>query len=171
MALRQETTPLYLSEFAAKALAFQQVTLARRIEDGAWEIAQNGPLRTVRVDDAWGWPDLDNQPGSGLARCAARALRFISPRVRWCSCRAKRLLSVPTRTCKTGRFLIGLARRGARLRIRGHVHYHYVGGVRSGRELRSPDMGRGANTATNTARGVLSSVRDARHPRYPCCSR
>jgi hypothetical protein len=62
-ALSQETTRLYLSEYAAKARAFQDVTLGRRIDDGAWELGGLGELRTVRVDAAWGWPDLARSVG------------------------------------------------------------------------------------------------------------
>lgn len=54
-AREQETTPLYLSEYAAKVLAFQQVSLARRA-DGRWEIGDLGELRTLRLDPALGWP-------------------------------------------------------------------------------------------------------------------
>lgn len=59
----QETTPLYLSEYAAKVLAFQAASLAVRLEDGAWQIKGLGPLRTLRLDPAIGWPDLDRSPG------------------------------------------------------------------------------------------------------------
>ncbi|HWL89559.1 MAG TPA: endo alpha-1,4 polygalactosaminidase, partial [Polyangiaceae bacterium] len=62
-ALKQETTPLYLSDYAPKVLAFQRVTLARRIDDGAWEIGGNGELRTFRVSAAWGFPDLEKSLG------------------------------------------------------------------------------------------------------------
>lgn len=62
-AMRQETTPLYLSEYAAKVLAFQRVSLARRIDDGAWEVADTGDLQTLRLDPAWGWPDLERSAG------------------------------------------------------------------------------------------------------------
>jgi hypothetical protein len=62
-AMRQETTPLYLSEYAAKVLAFQRLSLARRVDDGGWEIADAGDLQTLRVDAAWGWPDLVRSAG------------------------------------------------------------------------------------------------------------
>jgi polysaccharide biosynthesis protein PelA len=58
-ATKQESTPLFLSEYAAKVLAFQQASLARRA-DGRWEIGNLGELRTVRLDPALGWP----APGS-----------------------------------------------------------------------------------------------------------
>lgn len=54
-AVEQETTPMYLSEYAAKVLAFQRASLARRA-DGAWEIGNLGELRTLRLDPALGWP-------------------------------------------------------------------------------------------------------------------
>jgi hypothetical protein len=62
-AMKQETTPLYLSEYAAKVLAFQRMSLARRLDDGGWEIADAGELRTLRVDPAWGWPDMSRSRG------------------------------------------------------------------------------------------------------------
>lgn len=62
-ALAQETTPLYLSEYAAKVLAFQQVSLARRLGTDTWEIGGLGELRTVRADPALGWPDPSRSVG------------------------------------------------------------------------------------------------------------
>lgn len=62
-ALAQETTPLYLSEYAVKAFAFQELSLARRVEDEAWEIGNAGELRTLRLNPALGWPDLDKSVG------------------------------------------------------------------------------------------------------------
>jgi hypothetical protein len=58
-ALAQPTTRLYVSEYAAKVRAFQNVTVARRVDDGAWEIGDLGALRTIRVAPDWGWPDLE----------------------------------------------------------------------------------------------------------------
>jgi hypothetical protein len=62
-ALKQETTPLYLSEYAANVIGFQRATVARRITDGAWEFGNLGELRTVRLDAAAGWPDLTRSRG------------------------------------------------------------------------------------------------------------
>ncbi len=62
-ALAEETTRLFVSEYAAKVRAFQDVTLARRVDDGAWEFGGLGDLRTVRVDPALGWPDLARSTG------------------------------------------------------------------------------------------------------------
>jgi len=62
-ALAQETTPLFLSEYAARVLAFQQVSLARRLESETWEVAGLGELRTVRADAALGWPDPSRSIG------------------------------------------------------------------------------------------------------------
>ena len=62
-ALARPTTRLYVSEYAAKVLAFQRLTIARRVDDGAWEISDLGPLRTVRVELTWGWPDLERSVG------------------------------------------------------------------------------------------------------------
>jgi uncharacterized protein (TIGR01370 family) len=62
-AMQQPTTRLFLSEYAAKVRAFQNVTLGRRIDDGGWEVAGLGELRTLRVDRGWGWPDLVQSSG------------------------------------------------------------------------------------------------------------
>jgi hypothetical protein len=64
-ALKQDTTPLYLSEYAAKVLAFQKASLAVRIDDGAWQIGDLGELRTVRLAPSLGWPDPTR--GAGVA--------------------------------------------------------------------------------------------------------
>jgi hypothetical protein len=61
-ALEQESTPLYLSEYAAKVIAFQQASLARRA-DGRWEIGNLGELRTVRLDPSLGWPIASTSVG------------------------------------------------------------------------------------------------------------
>ncbi|MBX3219293.1 MAG: endo alpha-1,4 polygalactosaminidase [Labilithrix sp.] len=75
-ALAQETTPLFLSEYAAKVLAFQEVSLARRVGSGAWELGGLGELRTVRADPALGWPDLAQSAGVAGVR-DARQGRFV----------------------------------------------------------------------------------------------
>ena len=59
-ALGQRTTPLELSEYAARVLSFQRVTLARRLSDGAWLVGNLGALRTMRLPESLGWPDLSN---------------------------------------------------------------------------------------------------------------
>ncbi len=56
-ALKQETIPLHLSEYAARASAFPAGRVARRI-DGTWELRGLGEVRTVRLPEALGWPDL-----------------------------------------------------------------------------------------------------------------
>ena len=62
-AVAQETTPLFLSEYASKVLAFQQVSLARRLDDVTWELGGLGDLRTVRIDPALGWPEPSRSTG------------------------------------------------------------------------------------------------------------
>ncbi|MBX3192148.1 MAG: endo alpha-1,4 polygalactosaminidase [Labilithrix sp.] len=66
-ATTQETTPLYLSEYAAKVLAFQRATLARRLDGGdartTWELGELGELRTMRLSPALGAPDLSRSIG------------------------------------------------------------------------------------------------------------
>lgn len=70
-ALRQETTPLYLSEYAAKVVAFQRASLARR-PDGSWEIGNLGALRTLRLDPALGWPIAEGSVGVAGVRDVAQ---------------------------------------------------------------------------------------------------
>ena len=169
-ALRQETTPLYLSEYAAKVLAFQKVTLARRIEDGAWEIAQNGSLRTFRVDEAWGFPDLDKSVGvAGLRDVAqGRYVHVVS---------GEKVVLVPSAAPPRGMYLehangqisywvreandVGRAR----LHIRGHVPLAItVGGVRRGascilRYGKSSGAGATGAPAAATVPGVLAAAK------------
>jgi polysaccharide biosynthesis protein PelA len=71
-ALAQETTRLAVSEYAAKVRAFQRASLARRVDDGGWELSGFGELRTVRVDPAWGWPDLERSTGVAGVRDVAQ---------------------------------------------------------------------------------------------------
>lgn len=68
-AMQQETTPLYLSEYAAKVVSFQRASLARR-PDGRWELGNLGELRTVRLDPALGWPDVGASTGVAGVRNA-----------------------------------------------------------------------------------------------------
>ncbi len=75
-AMKQETTPLYLSEYAAKVLAFQKATLARRA-DGSWELGNLGELRTVRLATELGWPDPAKSTGFGAVRDVAQG-RYVS---------------------------------------------------------------------------------------------
>jgi len=63
-ALGRETTKLYLSEYAARVRAFHEATLARRLDDGAWDLGDLGAVRTVRLDDGNGeWPALEASVG------------------------------------------------------------------------------------------------------------
>jgi hypothetical protein len=60
---RQETTRLFLSEYASKVRAFQSLTLGRRVDDGAWEVGGAEDLRTLRLDPEVGWPALEASVG------------------------------------------------------------------------------------------------------------
>jgi hypothetical protein len=61
-AVEQETLPIHVSQFVARAEDFHRVTFARRI-DGAWELRGLGALKTVRLDRRLGWPDLQSSIG------------------------------------------------------------------------------------------------------------
>ncbi len=58
-AMKQETTPLFVSDYAVKVLSFQRATLAKRVDGSAWEIGNYGDLHTVRLDGPLGWPDMN----------------------------------------------------------------------------------------------------------------
>lgn len=134
-AVRQETIPLYLSEYAAKVLAFQKLTLARRIDDGAWEIAERGPLDTLRLGAGLGWPDL--------ARSTQVAGVRDVPQGRYVHLAPGGTAVLAVREARPDRVHLEHANgsvlawapqgNGARLRIRGHVPLVItVGGVRRG---------------------------------------
>jgi len=57
-----QTTPLYLSEFAERVRDYQRATIFKHI-DGGWTINDLGDLRTVRFDQALGYPDLGTSTG------------------------------------------------------------------------------------------------------------
>lgn len=61
-ALSQETTKIYIRDYAAKVRGFQSATLARRIDDGAWEIGAAGDVRTFRLPGS-SWPDIGRSVG------------------------------------------------------------------------------------------------------------
>lgn len=120
----QETTPLYLSEYAVKAFAFQEMSLGRRVDDDAWEIGNAGELRTLRLHRDLGYPDFDKSVGVAgvrdvpqgryvtLARDAETPLLFTSP-------------SQPTglRLVEANAHTITFLRsgKGAKVRLSGHV--------------------------------------------------
>ena len=56
-AVKQETMALPLSEYAAKVDEYPRIRAARWL-DGSWEFRGLRALRTLRIDDRLGWPDL-----------------------------------------------------------------------------------------------------------------
>lgn len=66
-ALRQETLPLWASEYTAKVNDFDRLTLGLR-SDGGWRIRGLDALRTVRLDPALGWPDMNRSQGVTAVR-------------------------------------------------------------------------------------------------------
>jgi hypothetical protein len=75
-ALKQETIPLHLSEYAARASAFPGVRMARRL-DGSWELRGLSALRTLRLPESLGWPDLTRSVNVIGVRAGADG-RFVS---------------------------------------------------------------------------------------------
>lgn len=60
-ATSQETTPLYVSEYAHKVLDFRQTALIK-LSDG-FLVKNDGELRTLRIPKSWGFPDLERSEG------------------------------------------------------------------------------------------------------------
>jgi hypothetical protein len=159
-ALSKETTRLYLSEYAAKVRAFQETTLARRIDDGVWELEGLGELRTLRLPAALGWPDLTRSVGIAgvrdvaegryvhVARQGAVVLALTGTAPTW-----------PVLESANGRVLAwkGTAR-GAALRIAGNepLVMTIAGGLRC---------------ALRTSRGVIAGVPMAGKRRFELPSR
>jgi hypothetical protein len=56
-AVKQETLAVPLSAYAAKVDEYPRVRAARAL-DGSWEFRGMRALRTLRIDDRAGWPDL-----------------------------------------------------------------------------------------------------------------
>lgn len=132
-ALKQETTPLFMSEYAKKVLSFQRATLARRL-DGTWELGNMGDLHTVRLDPSLGWPDLATSRGIAGVRDSApgRYVHVIGDQA---------VLALST-TAPARPFIeqangaivsFALVDHGANLRVAAHVPVTIViGGVASG---------------------------------------
>ncbi len=59
--LSQETTPIYLSEFAARVLDFRDTAFIR--VEGGFRIKNSGYMRTVRLKKDMGYPDLRRSLG------------------------------------------------------------------------------------------------------------
>jgi hypothetical protein len=59
---KQETRPVYVWEYADRVRDFYGVALARELDGQAWWIHGLGALRTVRLQESMGWPDLDRSP-------------------------------------------------------------------------------------------------------------
>lgn len=88
-ALARPTLPLWLGEYAARAMGFSRVTLSRQL-DGAWWIRGLGALRTLRLPAALGWPDprsstgvagfLETPQGRYVSLSASEARLVLAPR-------------------------------------------------------------------------------------------
>ena len=55
-ALAQESTPVHIADYARKVLDFQDLSIARSAS--GWRIRDAGALRTLRLPQSLGWPDL-----------------------------------------------------------------------------------------------------------------
>lgn len=60
--IKQESRPIWISEYSRKVLDFQNITMSRRV-DGAWDIRGLSALRTLRLPASSGWPDLERSKG------------------------------------------------------------------------------------------------------------
>jgi hypothetical protein len=156
-AMRQETTPLYLSEYAAKVASFQRMSMARRIDDGGLEIADAGDLQTLRVDADWGWPNLARSTGvSGVRDLPQGRYVTLSPKEGRCLIYAT--ADPPTQVhleSANGRIL-GWEPHGPdiQLRVRGHVPLSIaISGAKTACRLR-------------TVQGVTAGVRHDETTRF-----
>jgi hypothetical protein len=59
---KQDTRPVYAWEYADRVRDFYQVALARELDGQGWWIHGLGALRTVRLSQSMGWPDLARSP-------------------------------------------------------------------------------------------------------------
>ncbi len=137
-ALQQESIPLYLSDYAMKVLGFNRMTIARGIDPGSpWEIEQNGALTTLRLNAAWGFPDLGKSTG-------VAGLRDV-PQGRYVSLVPGEKVSLVQRSAAPEGVYLEQANgqikswvreaRGARLRIKGYMPLVItIGGVRRSNE-------------------------------------
>lgn len=60
--IKQESMPVWVSEYARKVNEFQNITLSQRL-DGAWNIRGASFLRTIRLPKVMEWPDLGRSRG------------------------------------------------------------------------------------------------------------
>jgi hypothetical protein len=60
-ALARENTPVYVSEYARKVLDFQTLAIART--QNGWRLRSQGEMRTLRLPQALGLPDLPASQG------------------------------------------------------------------------------------------------------------
>ena len=61
-ALKQQPIPFYLSQYARRANAFYQASLAKQ-PDGSWLINTAKYIHTLRLPEQLGWPDLHRSRG------------------------------------------------------------------------------------------------------------
>lgn len=161
-AVKQESTPLYLSQYAAKVHNFQDVTLARRLGTDTWEIGGADALRTVRLERGWGWPDIEH--GRGLA-----GVRDVDPQGMYVHLapRGPHPVVMPRIESRPSVLHIAHANgriesfvpegRGAHLRIKGHMPLEIVvGGRSSGCRLEMAGRTAHATNVGSTARFRLN---------------
>lgn len=58
----QETLPIYASTYSEIARNWYNVGLARRL-DGGWQISGAEQMRTLRLPESMGWPDIEQSSG------------------------------------------------------------------------------------------------------------
>ncbi|MGB1108833.1 MAG: bifunctional glycoside hydrolase 114/ polysaccharide deacetylase family protein [Gammaproteobacteria bacterium] len=61
-AMKQQPLPLFVSEYAPVVTDFQRVALARDAQ-GRWAVRGSGDLRSLRLSEEQGWPDLERSQG------------------------------------------------------------------------------------------------------------
>jgi uncharacterized protein (TIGR01370 family) len=61
-ARRQQTLPIYASDYSRVAQNWYDAGVARRL-DGSWQITGATDMRTLRLPETLGWPDIDASSG------------------------------------------------------------------------------------------------------------
>ncbi len=61
-AVKQETFPVWVSDFSQKVKEYQHLSMAKRL-DGGWEIRGLEKLRTLRLTSQSGWPNFQKSVG------------------------------------------------------------------------------------------------------------
>ncbi|NKF20913.1 bifunctional glycoside hydrolase 114/ polysaccharide deacetylase family protein [Solimonas marina] len=151
----QRTLPLYGSQYVKVALDFADVGIARRL-DGDWQISGATDVRTLRLPDDLGTPDLARSPGvAGLTTLPQARYLSLSGAARIdLALQRGRSSSGVSLLHANGRIVDWLRHgRGADLQLRGNVPLHLeLGGLAPGCRIDAPRATVDRHGATATLR-------------------